>query len=226
MKECIVDGCHADCEKGRRYCRAHYLERKRRQAREKYAAGHRRVGKYDVTCEYCGAAIKAHRKEQKFCSECYKKVHRIGAIGVNNYENAGGGGYCWKHRRIAEEVLKRRLATNEVVHHMNGDPTDNSLENLVVISRGKHASLHNYLRMQGALLLKSNKENFENCWKSLIVPMTTTWLETANVKVIKLWEIGQSAAEPLNNGEGSETMHEAPKLSDEHGDDIVQTTTV
>ena len=27
MKECIVDGCHADCEKGRRYCRAHYLEK-------------------------------------------------------------------------------------------------------------------------------------------------------------------------------------------------------
>lgn len=79
--------------------------------------------------------------------------------------------------------------------------------------------------MQGALLLKSNEENFENCWKSLIVPMTTTWLETANVKVIKLWEIGQSAAEPLEKEEGSETMHEAPKLNKEQGDDIVQTAT-
>lgn len=44
--------------------------------------------------------------------------------------------------------------------------------------------------------------------------MTTAWLETANVKVIKLWELGQSAAEPLNeisHEEGSETMHEAAK---------------
>lgn len=39
--------------------------------------------------------------------------------------------------------------------------------------------------------------NGENCWNSLIAPMATTWLETANVKAIKLWEIGQSAAEPL-----------------------------
>ena len=57
--------------------------------------------------------------------------------------------------------------------------------------------------------------------------MTTTWLETTSVKVIKLWEISQSAAEPLKvktQEEGSETMHEAPELERE-GDDIVQTTT-
>jgi hypothetical protein len=68
--------------------------------------------------------------------------------------------------------------------------------------------------MQGVILSKDNNENFENCWKNLIIPMTTAWLETANVKVIKLWELGQSAAEPLNeisHEEGSETMHEAAK---------------
>lgn len=63
--------------------------------------------------------------------------------------------------------------------------------------------------------------NSANCWNSLIVPMTTTWLETTNVKVIKLWEIGQSAAKPLLNEEGSETMHAASRTDD----DIVQTTT-
>ena len=50
--------------------------------------------------------------------------------------------------------------------------------------------------------------------------MTTTWLETTNVNVKKLWEIGQSAAEPLLNEEGSETMHNASQVDDE----IVQTT--
>jgi len=59
--------------------------------------------------------------------------------------------------------------------------------------------------------------------------MTTTWLETATVKVIKIWEIGQSAAEPLSNEktlqvEGSETMHDTPDHLVE-GEDIVQTTT-
>jgi hypothetical protein len=102
------------------------------------------------------------------------------------------------HRRVAEKILGRKLNTNEVVHHLDGDPKNNSLDNLIVLSRSKHASLHSYLRTQGAILSKGNIENFENCWKDLIVPMTTTWLETASVKVIKLWEIGQSAAEPLN----------------------------
>ena len=50
--------------------------------------------------------------------------------------------------------------------------------------------------------------------------MTTTWLETTNVNVKKLWEIGQSAAEPLLNVEGSETMYDASHVDD----DIVQTT--
>lgn len=50
--------------------------------------------------------------------------------------------------------------------------------------------------------------------------MTTTWLETTGVNVKKLWEIGQSAAEPLLNEEGSETMHDASHVDD----DIVQTT--
>lgn len=56
-------------------------------------------------------------------------------------------------------------------------------------------------------------ENAENCWNSLIVPMTTAWLETTSAKVIKLSEIGQPAAEPLNGNsheEGSETMHGEP----------------
>lgn len=48
-------------------------------------------------------------------------------------------------------------------------------------------------------------ENRGNCWNTLIVPMTTAWLETTSAKVIKLWEIGQSASEPLLNEEGSET---------------------
>ena len=49
------------------------------------------------------------------------------------------------------------------------------------------------------VLEKSNNENIENCWNNLIVPMTTAWLETTSAKVIKLSEIGQSAAETLND---------------------------
>ena len=66
-----------------------------------------------------------------------------------------------------------------------------------------------------SLLLKNNSSNLENCWNNLRDLLTTTWLETMNVNVIKTTNIGQSAAEPLNediiykfsNEEGSETMY-------------------
>ena len=77
---------------------------------------------------------------------------------------------------------------------------------------------------QRVIFEKSRNENPENCWNNLIVPITTAWLETAGANVIKIWEIGQSAAEPLLNEEGSETKHGTPDHLVE-GDDIVQTTT-
>jgi hypothetical protein len=53
-----------------------------------------------------------------------------------------------------------------------------------------------YLDYQRVIIEKSMNENCGNCWKTLIAPMTTAWLETTSAKVLKLWEIGQSAAEP------------------------------
>lgn len=211
MKQCISEGCENGCVKGRRYCREHYLERQRELAK----ARHKQKGRYCYTtqCLVCGKTIKGWRKSQKFCMECYKQVQKTGANKPNSYANGKGKGYAWQHRRIAEEVLNHKLNSNEVVHHLNGKPQDNALTNLIVMSRAKHGALHSYLRTQRALLAKANEGNFENCWNSLIVPMTTTWLETAGVKVTKLWEIGQSAAEPLVIEEGSETMHEAAKHS-------------
>jgi len=37
------------------------------------------------------------------------------------------------HRHIMEDHLGRLLRENEHVYHINGDPKDNSLENLIVI---------------------------------------------------------------------------------------------
>ena len=59
-----------------------------------------------------------------------------------------------------------------------------------------------------------------NCWNTLRDQLTTTYLEINNANVIKITDIGQSAAEPLLNEEGSETMYDASHVDD----DIVQTT--
>lgn len=120
-----------------------------------------------------------------------------------------------------------------VVHHLKENPNNNSLNNLAILSASNHAKLHRILERNWSLLSKDNNSNLENCWDILRGQLTTAYLETRGANVIKITDIGQSAAEPLNKEniyifnlyeEGSETMYQAPK-SLTHGEDIVQTQT-
>lgn len=47
-----------------------------------------------------------------------------------------------EHRLIVQQSIGRTLSKNECVHHKNGNTKDNRLENLEIISRQKHGSLH------------------------------------------------------------------------------------
>ena len=217
MRHLICKECGQEREVGRRLCRS--CNSKRIMEYPRYM--------WTKICEACKSEFEAGRKNQKICRNCYRDMQCTKSLTKNTNQ------YIWRisgkkheHRAIAEEILGRLLKTNEVVHHLNDDPKDNQLENLLVLDRRIHGKLHLFLDQQRVILEKSKIENIENCWKTLIIPMTTTWLETANVKVIKLWEIGQSAAEPLLNGEGSETMHDASETDNAVEDDIVQTTTI
>ena len=46
------------------------------------------------------------------------------------------------HRVIMENYLGRKLEISEIVHHINGNKTDNRIENLQLMTRAEHWALH------------------------------------------------------------------------------------
>lgn len=195
-----------ECRKAlkREYAKKHYAEQKSKGVVKK---------RYGITkCCICGKEIIKNRPDQVMCYDCYKKTHHKT---VENYNKVPRSS---KAKTIGRQTILNlgfKLSGDICVHHLDENPENNKLENLLIIGRKNHAKLHRFLERNWSLLLKSGSSNLENCWDILRGQLTTVWLETMGTNVIKITDIGQSAAEPLDEnmiyqfscGEGSETMY-------------------
>lgn len=113
-------------------------------------------------CLECGTAFRVKRhRPQRYCSRsCSGRVNhrKLGDLtGPNNPRYSGGfsrsvegrtivctrdGGYTFWYRIVMEDAIGRPLTSDEIVHHINGDWTDDRLENLALTNRTDHINHH------------------------------------------------------------------------------------
>ena len=73
----------------------------------------------------------------------------------SDHPHANKDGYVFEHRLIMESfVLGRYLTPKEIVHHINHKPDDNRVENLMLMNRAEHNTIHH----------KGNSESKKKGW--------------------------------------------------------------
>jgi predicted nucleic acid-binding Zn ribbon protein len=92
-------------------------------------------------CRLCGVSFEHPKgRARQYCSQkCSARATSVGATrpdGARTVTNTGyvkikvGKRWVLEHRHVMEQALGRALSRTENVHHINGDRSDNRLENL------------------------------------------------------------------------------------------------
>lgn len=121
-------------------------------------------------CVICGAHFirkkaEVARRAVKYCSrKCYMARQVKGQCSKEGYIMRYGkfSKPEYEHRIIAKQLTSKILTYNDVVHHKDGNKSNNNPSNLDILTRESHARSHAYNRLlhQGI-----NRETHKKCYK-------------------------------------------------------------
>lgn len=96
--------------------------------------------------KYCGINSKLYKGKYK---------DKYGYISVNRYHPENNKGKtCHEHTLVMEKHLGRLLKSNEIVHHIDGDKSNNLLENLFLCDISTHRKIEAQISRLGYELIK------------------------------------------------------------------------
>jgi hypothetical protein len=78
-----------------------------------------------------------------------------------------------EHRHLLEESLGRKLLSEEHIHHINGNPSDNRLENLQIMTSSDHIKLEQKLSSFAKEILYGDKavhlkDELKTLWENYV----------------------------------------------------------
>lgn len=95
------------------------------------------------------------------------------------------GEWIREHRHVAEEALGRKLKRGEVVHHKDGCRTNNSPENLEIMTNGRHTTLHS----TGRVCKSETREKMRNKAKLRHIPKKLSLEDVLNIRSDYEWGV-------------------------------------
>ena len=105
--------------------------------------------------------LKGHQKEKHHGWKGQRRINGYNYVYFPEHPNSGKAGYVSEHRMVASKMLKRKLTSEDVIHHKDGARTNNEKENLFPTDRSGHKKAATSLIEIGYELYKQGKIKLE-----------------------------------------------------------------